>query len=40
MLVAPAVLPKSELDVVGDVLSMTGWPLLGVRCLMDDTWPV
>lgn len=30
VLVAPAVLPKSELDVVGDVLSMTGWPLLGV----------
>ena len=30
VLVAPTVLPKSELDVVGDVLSITGWPLLGV----------
>jgi capsular polysaccharide biosynthesis protein len=30
MLVAPTVLPKSELDAVGDVLSITGWPLLGV----------
>ena len=30
VLVAPTVLPKSQLDVVGDVLSITGWPLLGV----------
>jgi capsular polysaccharide biosynthesis protein len=30
VLVAPTVLPKSELDVIGDVLSITGWPLLGV----------
>jgi capsular polysaccharide biosynthesis protein len=30
VLVAPTVLPKSELDVVGDVLAITGWPLLGV----------
>jgi capsular polysaccharide biosynthesis protein len=30
VLVAPTVLPKSELDVIGDVLSVTGWPLLGV----------
>jgi capsular polysaccharide biosynthesis protein len=30
VLVAPTVLPKSELDVVGDILSITGWPLLGI----------
>jgi capsular polysaccharide biosynthesis protein len=30
VLVAPTVLPKSELDVIGDVLSITGWPMLGV----------
>jgi capsular polysaccharide biosynthesis protein len=30
VLVAPTVLPKSDLDVIGDVLSITGWPLLGV----------
>jgi methionyl-tRNA formyltransferase len=30
VLVAPTALPKTELDVVSDVLSITGWPLLGV----------
>jgi capsular polysaccharide biosynthesis protein len=30
VLVAPTALPKTELDAVSDVLSITGWPLLGV----------